>query len=496
MAFFCYILAEEHLTSPNYMKKILSIGFLLLLASVHALGTEPPRHHVIIDTDGSPDDLRALNMILSSGNTEVLAITSADGTLEPEEGFMKIQALLNSLGHEGIVTSQGIITKNEPSPLRILARQVSWGEDPLSYSEPEEVKELLVKVIEQEEKPVDIISLGPLTNIANAVLMKPSVKSQISKIIWVDQCQSDIAWSNYGMDCLSADYLLGTRIPVYRIIPDDKLPAISSSFVDSLEQMSDPYARSIFESFQNDSMQMRLKDNRLRVWNELAALYLYKPNLFTRDETYPDSAGQVMKVAEKDSVLPAIQSLLRQPKAGDGVIFSQFPADSASYQADMQPLIERALCQYGIQEWRAITLTAELQGRLDVSGVIGAKMGVRILDYFHTYPGQFDITSYCGIHPPLSGMNEGLQVACKTTGNTGLQIKEDKAEPRARVRFHDRQIEISLREDYNRQMQDDLEQINSQYEFGTAGYRQAIREKALQYWLEWDRKDVFRITRR
>jgi inosine-uridine nucleoside N-ribohydrolase len=478
------------------MKKILTIGILLLLASVQSFATEPPRHHVIIDTDGSPDDLRALNMILSSGNTEVLAITSADGTLEPEEGFMKIQALLNSLGHEGIITSQGIITKNEPSPLRVLAQQISWGDEPLSYSEPEEVKELLVKVIEQEEKPVDIISLGPLTNIANAVLMKPSVKSQIRRIIWVDQCQSEIAWSNYGMDCLSADYLLGTRIPVYRIIPDDRLPVISSSFVDSLGQMSDPYARSIYESFQNDSIQMRIEADRLRVWNELAAIYLYKPNLFTRDTTYPDSAGQVIKVAEMDSVLPAIHSLLRQPKTEDGVIFSQFPADSASYQADMHPLIDQVLDQYGMQEWRAITLTAELQGRLEVSGVLGAKMGVRILDYFHTYPGQFNITSYCGIHPPLSGMNEGIRVACETTGNKDLQIKDDKTKPMAHVRFHERQIEISLRQNYHQQMQDDLKQINNQYAIGTARYRQAIREKALQYWLEWDRKDIFRITKR
>jgi len=178
------------------------------------------------------------------------------------------------------------------------------------------------------------------------------------------------------------------------------------------------------------------------------------------------------------------------------VIFKRFPADSASYQADMHPLMDQALELYGMKEWRAVTLTAELQGRLEVSGVIGAKMGVRILDYFHTYPGQFDITSYCGIHPPLSSMNEGIQVACETTGNKGLQIKEDKAEPMARVRFHDRQIEISLRENYYQQMQDDLEQINNQYQYGTAPYRQAIREKALHYWLEWNRKDIFRITSR
>jgi len=476
------------------MKKILSIGILLLLASLHAVGTEPPRHHVIIDTDGSPDDLRALNLFLSSSNTEVLAITSADGTLEPEEGFMKIQALLNSLGHQGIITSRGIITKNESSPLRSLARQVSWGDDPLSYSEPPEIKELLVKIIEQEEKPVDIISLGPLTNIANAVLMKPSIKSQINRIIWVDQCKADLAWSNYGMDCLSADYLLSTRIPVHRIIPDDRLPVIHSSFLDTLERISGPYARSIYHSLQNDSIQKRMQQERLKVWNELAALYLYQPDLFTRDESYPDSAGRVMQVSKMDSILPAIHTMLSQPRTSDGVLFRQFPADSASYQPDMHPLIEGVLEEYGIREWRAITLTAELQGHLDVSGVIGAKMGVRVLDYFHTYPGQFDIISYCGIKPPLSGMNQGIQVACQASGSGRLQIKEDKSRPMAVVRFHDREIEVSLKDDYYQQMRDDLEKVNKQYKFGTAPYWQALRKKALLYWHQWSRKDIFRIT--
>jgi len=478
------------------MKKILSIGIFLLLASLHAAGTEPPRHHVIIDTDASPDDLRALNLILSSPATEVLAITSSDGTLEPEEGFMKIQALLNSLGHQGIRTSQGIIIKNESSPLRALARQVSWGKEPLSYSEPTEIKELLVKVIEQEKKPVDIISLGPLTNVANAVLMKSSIKSQINRIIWVDQCQSDIAWSNYGMDCLSADYLLGTRIPVYRIINDDRLPVINTSFLETLEQMSGPYARSVYQSLQNDSIQKRIKEGRLRVWNELAALYLLNPDLFTHEESYPDSAGHVMRVAEMDSILPAIRTLLGQPRVSEGVLFRQFPTDSASYKADMLPLLDSILEQYGIQEWRAITLTAELQGHLDVSGVIGAKMGVRLLDYFHTYPGQFDITSYCGINPPLGGMNKGIQVACEASGSGRLQIKEDKARPMALVRFHDREIEIRLRDTYYRKMRDDLQEINNQHEFGTAVYWQTLREKALHYWIEWSRKDIFRIIER
>jgi len=123
---------------------------LILILPLTLNGQEHKDHRIIIDTDGTPDDLRAINLMLASPNTEVLAITSADGILEPEEGLMKIHALLNSLGHQGIITSQGIITKNQATRRRTMAQAVSWGEEPISYRQPPEVKELIVKIIEQQ----------------------------------------------------------------------------------------------------------------------------------------------------------------------------------------------------------------------------------------------------------------------------------------------------------------------------------------------------------
>jgi formylmethanofuran dehydrogenase subunit E len=477
------------------MKNFSLLTILLFICPVIMMGGEPPRHHVIIDTDGSPDDLRALNMVLSSPNTEVLAITSADGVLEPEEGFMKIQALLNTLGHQGIITSQGIISRNEVSPLRSIARAVPWGEEPISYSEPMEVKELLVKVIEQEEAPVEVISLGPLTNIANAVLMKPSVKSQISRIIWFDQCRSDIKWSNYGMDCLSADYLLGTRIPVYRIISDKELPLFNESFLEDIGNIPNPYAQHIYRSHSHDSLYHLIEKKELRIWNDLASLYLYYPEMFVRDQSFPDSAGHVMRVAKVDGVRDRILAHLNSQNNLGNAVFKHFPADSTLYRPDVGRLADKLIPRFGLREWRSITLTAELQGHLDITSVIGAKMGIRILDYFHTYPGQFNITSYCGLRPPLSSMNRGIQVACNATSGSGrFQIMDDNAHPRVEVRFKQRKIEVTLKDEYFEQLRDELKKIRTQHQYGTPSYWQVLREKSLQYWRNWNRNEIFRIT--
>ena len=72
------------------------------------------RFHVIIDTDGGPDDLRAISLILSCPEFEVIAVTTSDGLLRPEESYVKVKSLLKDFGHEGIPVAYGkTANKNE-----------------------------------------------------------------------------------------------------------------------------------------------------------------------------------------------------------------------------------------------------------------------------------------------------------------------------------------------------------------------------------------------
>lgn len=63
------------------MKKSLVLSFLLLLLCIIASPHYKARYHVIIDTDGGMDDLRAICMLLASEQTEVIAITCVDRIL-------------------------------------------------------------------------------------------------------------------------------------------------------------------------------------------------------------------------------------------------------------------------------------------------------------------------------------------------------------------------------------------------------------------------------
>jgi len=477
------------------MNKCLALLLILLTFPLTFRGQEPTGHRIIIDTDGTPDDLRAINLMLASPNTEVLAITSADGILEPEEGLMKIHALLNSLGHQGIVTSQGIITKNQATQRRELAQSVSWGKEPVSYRQPPEVKELLVKTIEQQTSPVEVICLGPLTNIANAILMKPAIKKNISRIIWFDQCQYKIPWSNYQMDCLSADYLLGTQIPIYRIIAGEEKATITQGYLEELGAMESRYARSISQTHQHDSIQQLAKNNELRLWNDMAPMFMYYPELFERDTTFADSLGRIMKVKKADTLLSKIKQHLAIENNLPGVTFETFPMDTSLYRKDLRSLSRELIPKYGVQEWWAGVISAELHGHLDPATLVGVKMGIRMMEYFHASPGELEIHSYINPTPPLSAIHDGIQAACKATpGNGKLQINTSHAQPRALAIYHGRQVEVIIKNEPLNKLKEEMEKLKINHPPHTPSYRKTLRNRAIHYWKEWDRKDIFRIA--
>jgi len=87
------------------------------------------RYHIIIDTDTAVDDLRAICLFLASPEFEILAITTSDGALSPKQGWIKVQSLLRSFGHEGIPTGEGQPIQEEIPSWRAFNRKVRWGKE-------------------------------------------------------------------------------------------------------------------------------------------------------------------------------------------------------------------------------------------------------------------------------------------------------------------------------------------------------------------------------
>lgn len=140
-------------------------------------------------------------------------------------------------------------------------------------------------------------------------------------------------------------------------------------------------------------------------------------------------------------------------------------------------------------------LTGEVHGQLELAALAGVKMGTRMLEYFHATPGELEITLHCEGTPRLKALAEGVAVACQaTTTNGKLKIRKEVLEPHAQVTYQGRQIEIFFHKEPLQTLREETAKIKDRFTPGTASYQQALRQKVIHYWKEWDRKEIFRIA--
>ncbi len=121
--------------------------------------------------------------------------------------------------------------------------------------------------------------------------------------------------------------------------------------------------------------------------------------------------GQVI-VSEHEKGIPS--------HSGSGVVFSGFPLHEENYTADVQEIMKEVIAKYGEEEWRLVVLTSELHGHLGVYAIIGAKMGLFARETLNAGHDELVIISHAGSKPPVSCMNDGLQVSTGATLGHGL----------------------------------------------------------------------------
>lgn len=187
----------------------------------------------------------------------------------------------------------------------------------------------------------------------------------------------------------------------------------------------------------------------------------------------------------------------------NGVLQSFEIADDL-YAEDLLKVKEEAIRRHGMEEWRKVVLTNEIHGHLGIYSTLGAKMGVYALSILaeegepqteqDREEEEPEIVSFAGLVPPVSCMNDGLQISTGATIGHGLIRVSDEPEKRAEALFRGKKkcIRVALKESYRQQIEDDIRCGVAQYGH-TASYWQYVRELAIRYWLEWDRNEIFEV---
>jgi len=165
-------------------------GLVLPMAPVgqNAMLTESAP--LIVDTDMGTDDWMAILILLRSPKVDVKAITvTGAGLTRIEAGTKNALNLLSLAAHKTIPVGKGGST-----PLRgSHSFPEKWRESTDTMPGPtlrpnqnipasKTAIDTIISVIEESPEKVTVLALGPLTNVAAALLKKPSIKSKLHMI--------------------------------------------------------------------------------------------------------------------------------------------------------------------------------------------------------------------------------------------------------------------------------------------------------------------------
>jgi pyrimidine-specific ribonucleoside hydrolase len=481
------------------MKRLVT---LLALALIFRGASSQPlpakiNHSVIIDTDGAIDDMRALSYLLARPEITIKAVLLSDGSVTPDEGAKKVASLLHEFGFDSIMLACGPELKGVNPPWRQFNMGISWGSKAINPQLVSSPSECIAKCLQKSDERIMLICLGPLTNIAQFVQGNKNLLPAIEKIIWYNESVKPLKGFNYECDRESAEAVLksGIRIDVISNV------GMNSALFDSTmyklcRDSGTRLSKVLYNVFSQKAVNDKLLQNHFRFADDLVALYLTNPELFSINTVTDRLNVRYNKEYDLPGVREAMSDMVRGSYlAGRNIVFSRFPADREQFRYDVRPIIDSAIARYGYEEWKANVMTDEFHGHLGVYSIVGAKMGIRAREIFGVGPDMLNAVTYAGTKPPYSCLNDGIQVSTGATLGMGtIHLANDSiTRPTAVFTYKGRSVKLSLKKEYLDKVDADINEGILKFGLMDDGYWKLIRRNALKYWLEWDRNKIFDV---
>ncbi len=269
--------------------------------------------NIIFDTDPGIDDAFALLYALNHPNINVLGITTVFGNV-PVETSTKNALILSEMAHKRTIVYQGA---NKP-----LERKVTnypsfiHGHDGLGDTNHPKSKFnaskldaalFIINVINENSGNINLVAVGPLTNIANAIKQDPSIVNKVNSLLimggsWLAGGNiTPVAEANIYNDPEAAEIVFKSGLPIIMVGLDvthkvflsqkdiDKLSSLNNSGK-FLEKISNIYikfykdTRNMEGCFFHDATAVIAMTNPEFFKYKNARVYVSKDNL-TRGQT-------------------------------------------------------------------------------------------------------------------------------------------------------------------------------------------------------------------
>ena len=293
---------------------------LLLIIVAGAVSAEEAAQPipVIIDTDFAADDWMAILFLLNNPDVAVQAITlTGAGEAHCDPGVQNALNLIAMAGHPDIPVACGRETPIEGQntfPGEWRAAVDAMLGIPLEASEAApydgDAVALLEEAITSSEQPPLVLTLGPLTNIAELFTAEPHLTQEIADLVimggavntagnvWLGNQMSE--WNIY-VDPLAADQVIRSGAPV-TLVPLDATNAVplTRAFLRAVEaDRTTPQAEFVYQVLK--AQEGFISSGGYYFWDPLAAATAIVPELAITDEMPvrvitddPDASGQTV----------------------------------------------------------------------------------------------------------------------------------------------------------------------------------------------------------
>lgn len=482
---------------------ILALGLIIFFAS-HS-GAHTHRISLLIDTDMALDDIRALTMVLNSDWIDVPLIVCSDGAVSPQTGCRNLRILLEYFEKRNTDIVAGRTLGKPAPPWRSWSENLNWPESSTITIETTKIPsatDAILKTLNGSAEQVIYLCLGPLTNLADAIRLDPTVKEKISRVIFYGTPPGalDPDW-NYTRDRESADLVFKSGLNIHSLhIPQEKSLLFDQNFYDRIKTMHTRAAHIVTTLHDTPVISGLLDNNHFRVWDEITIIYLNHPSLFELAPEEESARVMVLEDFRTDLVEQAYLKLLDYSadlhlNRRTAVILNDFPVASSMFKEDVRPYVKKIIERHGLEEWKACLLTNEFHRHLGIYSIVGAKMGIRAREILEAPFDELNVISITGKSPPLSCMNDGLQVATGASlGRGAIEVLEQNPKAAAIFIYGNKKLTLEIRKDVLNRIKKDISAALKTYGGLNREYFTHIRKLSIDYWLELDRKKIFDET--
>ena len=164
-------------------------SFVCLLVTLFALPSAAAPKKIIFDTDPGTDDAMALMLALNSPELDVRAITVVPGNVPASQGLENALRMASLANRCDIPIAAGA---QHPLFQKLITAEFWHGKNGLANVElpPSKCKvdgrfgpDLIIQMVHASPHEITLVPVGPLTNIALAVLKDPSIVPLVNDVI-------------------------------------------------------------------------------------------------------------------------------------------------------------------------------------------------------------------------------------------------------------------------------------------------------------------------